>query len=918
MENSKAKNDIIQLPSEENNQKKENIPINNCNQQNSDIKNLDDINNKDVNNDNFEKSKENYKKDDHKSLNNININNKLKEDFNNNIENIENKDLKSNSNKKDNQEFEFIEHSLNINDIKINQNEITKINEKDKQLNNNIQENYSQANDDKTNIIKEKLEDKKEVVNENDFPSSETKNIIINDIPQFNKQDNNKIFEGIKKEDNLNRISNIKISNDKLNQNNKEDENDDSSDSGSSDSNYENNSFNNITKKVCGIENLGNNCYLNSGLQIFASCEELINLFVQENNKKLGDMTLLFKQAMNKLLNHTIYNPEKFIDHFCKINRDFEKGSQCCSQSFMRTLITNINKEYTKNKYDLVLENKQYPKIKNKEYNEYEKYVANIYPESKAQSIFSVLTKSHSEGICPHCKEKIDNYSYNFFIDQIMYLDDLEDKCKFSDVLKSNLGNYCNLTMGCPNPKCKEEIEVQEKTKIIKLPEILIFTLERYQGEPNKVEIEPDDILEMSDYIDESLSVESTKYELFAINIRFGSTIDFGHEICQVKREGKWYEINDSTFSDKKNSHFDSSYGLFYRRIKSTVKDKNYINKQLPILTTKKIEINWFRSALNFLSTKLFDKIDFNSIIQIKQAIYILIESNTFTYLLSTFEKQKINIINMLKEVIFKIKNENIYDVNDFINELLKNKSNYKNIKQIDLIDFIKLVLTCINDEYIKNKFFLYTEKELNYSPVDEPEKIEFNKCVKNKYPLSKPLDFFIGINKVYTKGKCECGKNNKEYEFNDFFNIEISTNNKKPNSTIINILKEKLKEKKHEIICMNCNKKILKVKIVNKFVKLGDILIFSIQNNTNIINFNIEDKIDLKDFMDESLVNTNSFIYELFAIYSESKDKNDNIIRKCKIKINGIFYEIIDDNLDKIKNEQSEILRNLFYRKIK
>ena len=107
--------------------------------------------------------------------------------------------------------------------------------------------------------------------------------------------------------------------------------------------------------------------------------------------------------------------------------------------------------------------------------------MANIYPESKAQSIFSVLTKSHSEGICPRCKDKIDNYSYNLFIDQIMYLDDLEDKCKFSDVLKSNLGNYCNLTMGCPNPKCKEEIEVQEKTKIIKLPEILIFTLERYQ-----------------------------------------------------------------------------------------------------------------------------------------------------------------------------------------------------------------------------------------------------------------------------------------------------------------------------------------------------------------------------------------------------------------------------------------------------
>ena len=87
-----------------------------------------------------------------------------------------------------------------------------------------------------------------------------------------------------------------------------------------------------------------------------------------------------------------------------------------------------------------------------------------------------------------------------------MYLDDFEDKCKFSDVLRSNLGNYCKLTVDCW--RCKEEIEIKEETKIIKLPKILIFTLERYQGEPNKVEIELDLQLDINDYIDKSLSVE--------------------------------------------------------------------------------------------------------------------------------------------------------------------------------------------------------------------------------------------------------------------------------------------------------------------------------------------------------------------------------------------------------------------------
>ena len=93
-----------------------------------------------------------------------------------------------------------------------------------------MQGNNSQSNNDKTNIIENKFEDKKEVVNGNSFPDSETKNIIINDIPQFNEQDNNKIFEETKKEDNLNKISNIKIINDKVNQNNEDIENDESSD----------------------------------------------------------------------------------------------------------------------------------------------------------------------------------------------------------------------------------------------------------------------------------------------------------------------------------------------------------------------------------------------------------------------------------------------------------------------------------------------------------------------------------------------------------------------------------------------------------------------------------------------------------------------------------------------------------------
>ena len=55
--------------------------------------------------------------------------------------------------------------------------------------------------------------------------------------------------------------------------------------------------------------------------------------------------------------------------------------------------------------------------------------------------------------------------------------------------------------MNCPNYRFKNIVELKEETKIVKLPEILIFTLERYQGPTNNVLTEPDDIIDMNKYI---------------------------------------------------------------------------------------------------------------------------------------------------------------------------------------------------------------------------------------------------------------------------------------------------------------------------------------------------------------------------------------------------------------------------------
>ena len=351
---------------------------------------------------------------------------------------------------------------------------------------------------------------------------------------------------------------------------------------------------------ICGIINVGNNCYLNSGLQIIASCKELVKEL--NKNNKHGNFVNLLKSGINELLNNTIYDPTLFIKNFCTINSDFIKGAQCCSQNFIRTLIRNINCDYLShrnNNFDLVTENEQYNpfrnnNIDNKEYSAYMKFINSngIYPESKAQSIFSGITKSHSKGRCSYCQERIDNYSFSYFIDQSIYLDEISSRSNFSEVLKVNIGKENNLIMNCP--KCEKEItNIKEKTKLIKLPKILIFTLERYLGQTNNVEVVPDKTLNMKNYIDDALKNEEAEYELFGINIRLGQTANFGHEICQVQRNGKWYEINDSYGKKIDNpSNYDSSYGLFYRKKTNILNEDESISKSKRLICSEKKEIN--------------------------------------------------------------------------------------------------------------------------------------------------------------------------------------------------------------------------------------------------------------------------------------------------------------------------------------
>ena len=315
-----------------------------------------------------------------------------------------------------------------------------------------------------------------------------------------------------------------------------------------------------------GLNNIGNNCYLNAGLQILSRCYPLLLELLKCNYEK-DELIRLFVEIMIALLfkKDKYYNPSRFVDLFCRRNEDFIIGKQNCSQDFIRTILRNINEIFERK-----ISYKNYNPNNKEELNAYGRYVldSNIFPESKAFSIFSGILKIHINGICSNCNTEVNNYSFSNFVDQILYLDSFSTKCRLSDVLTKNFGNENKATMNCP--KCKAKINCKSISKFVKIPEIFIFTLERFLIR-NKVPIEPNEIINVYNYVDETLNInrDICKYELFAINVRLGEDISFGHEICHIKEKNQWWTINDRESHLKYEDYNQNSYGLFYRRIRN-------------------------------------------------------------------------------------------------------------------------------------------------------------------------------------------------------------------------------------------------------------------------------------------------------------------------------------------------------------
>ena len=107
---------------------------------------------------------------------------------------------------------------------------------------------------------------------------------------------------------------------------------------------------------------------------------------------------------------------------------------------------------------------------------------------------------------------------------------------------------------------------MDESSKRIQLPKILIFSIIKSQGNPYQIGITPDIQLDMDQYITSSVQDGTNIYELFAVNIMKREYNTYKY-YCQIKKDKKWYEVKEFDHKEINSPTFNSDIcGLFYRK----------------------------------------------------------------------------------------------------------------------------------------------------------------------------------------------------------------------------------------------------------------------------------------------------------------------------------------------------------------
>ena len=320
-----------------------------------------------------------------------------------------------------------------------------------------------------------------------------------------------------------------------------------------------------------GFINDGNNCYLNSSLQLLTRVKELkLNILryhendICTNTITEGKLTKEFKKIFIDLKNRKEFiNPKDLKRVMGKIDERYKDNNQEDANEFISNFLDGLLDETgDKSSFPepLKMNNQQDQIAYNKFYDRFYKKRGNSF----LLDLFYSIIKTQK--VCKSCGKviSIKFNAYNIIELPIYNLaENNKDDLKFRDILADFMKKNENIIGECKY--CKAKNNIYEIIKIYKLPKYLMF----YFGRTIDDEYINNNIIYHKELNLDSFINNNEKFILECV-IEHSGGAHYGHytSICSMQKGEKWYKFSDTSYYESKTKyHGNNAIILLYNKI---------------------------------------------------------------------------------------------------------------------------------------------------------------------------------------------------------------------------------------------------------------------------------------------------------------------------------------------------------------
>ena len=281
---------------------------------------------------------------------------------------------------------------------------------------------------------------------------------------------------------------------------------------------------------LCGLNNLGNTCYLNSAIQLLCNCTVLVKLLTSFNFK--SQKLNVLKKFLNSYKKSNTISPIEIKNLVAEKDNKFFGNEQHDSHEFLIILLEIIEDELKE---------------------EDEISISDVSIKKIINVLFSTTVSS-----IIYCEE-LDKKSKNRIEENIL---SVPIPKKENVTIEDCLEKYSEIENLTGDSKWYDEdsktyLNAYKRLYLKSLPKYLMINLKRFSffssSNKNNTNV----------IVNEELKIRDTTYKLTGIIVQEGNA-NFGHYYSIIQNDNKWYLCNDSNVSEVKDINSITKKGYVY------------------------------------------------------------------------------------------------------------------------------------------------------------------------------------------------------------------------------------------------------------------------------------------------------------------------------------------------------------------